>query len=106
MIINVTIINETSICKVTKTANLNLYYKEQPWRFVLFIKAAVSQIPSLICAQNNFKISVKKFNFSKAAPLRTDILQNIELFYSYFYKISETIAEQQILTSLSGCFVL
>ena len=85
---------------------LNLYYEEQPRRFVLFIKTAVSQINSSVCAQNSFKISVKEFSFSKVAPLRTDILQNIELFYSYFSKIAETIVEQQILTSSTGCLVL
>lgn len=49
---------------------------------------------------------MKEFSFSKVAPLRTDILQNIELFYSYFSKIAETIVEQQILTSSTGCLVL
>ena len=73
---------------------------------MLFIKTAVSQINSSVCAQNSFKISMKEFSFSKVAPLRTDILQNIELFYSYFSKIAETIVEQQILTSSTGCLVL
>ena len=60
---------------------------EQDW--VVFIKTAVSQITSSICAQNNFKISVKDLKFCNIAPLRPNILQNIELFHKSFICLTD-----------------